>query len=151
MRLSYPDKKVSLESHIENKLDVLKITLHSYMNILLARWFILLGSNIFLFRWSFHIPYSKILLHYIISKMFINPAKDFQSHLMQAGVCDQERIIQVSQCTIHHTEPKNVKTFLSYYFPCGEMQWCPKFWLSTCSRRQQGWEPLINWYLLSFK
>ena len=65
------------------------------MNIVLARQLELLGNIIkcqtfFSFTWSITILFSKTLVHYIISKMLTNPAEDFQFHLMQVGVCDQE-------------------------------------------------------------
>lgn len=60
------------------------------MNILLATQLELLRNNIkcqafFSFRWSITILFSKTLVHYIISKMLVNP-EAFQPHLMQEGV-----------------------------------------------------------------
>lgn len=69
----------------------------------------------FSFRWSVTIIF-KSLVHYIISKMLVNP-EYFQPHLKQAGVEDPEGTVRVSQCTIHHSKSESVrKIFLSYRF-----------------------------------
>lgn len=105
--------------------------------------------NIFPFTWSVTILVSKTLVYYIISKMLTNPAEDFPFHLTQAGTYDRERTIH---CATHHAKSNSVmKLFLSCHFFRWGNATMPSSQLSLCSRRQQGWAHLMNWYSLSCK
>lgn len=76
--------------------------------------------------------------------MLTNPAEDFQFHLMQVGVYDQERIIHVPYWTIHHTKSKSVmKSFLSYhFFQVGKSNYDPVLAINLLQDSQAG---SISW------
>lgn len=100
----------------------------------------------FSFRWSVTILF-KLLVHYIISKMLVNP-EYFQPHLKQAGVEDPEGTVVLSIILSLRVLGRYSCLII---FPSGEMQPGLQSRLLGCSRRRYCWEHPMNWYALDFR